>query len=379
MSHVASPPAVNRKAKRRAPTPTTHTVAKVVMATLLSLGLLSGLSVAYLYRHLTDNLTYTDYTHQLSNRPDAVDFNGHQPVNILVMGSDTRAGEGNRIDNEVGQGQRSDTTILFHLSGDRTRAYGVSIPRDSLVTRPDCKTASGEVIAGAERSMWNEAYNVAGPACTIQQFEQTTGIRLDHYVVVDFAGFEDMVDAIGGVEVCIPYDVEDTDYGITLAAGTREVSGREALSYVRERHGIGDGSDLGRIKRQQAFVASMAHKVVSAGTLANPYRLFSFLDAATASLEVDKGMGDLMSIAQLGNEFRNIGLDKIKFVTVPWELDPIDPNRVVWREPEAAELWEKVKYDKPLTKDQSEGAITAAKPTKPKASDNDPNVTGLCS
>lgn len=242
-----------------------------------------------------------------------------------------------------------------------------------MVTRPDCKLADGTVVPGGERVMWNEAYNQAGPACTIQQFEQTTGVRIDHYVVVNFAGFRDMVDAIGGVEVCIPQTVDDREYGIYLEAGTREVTGKEALAYVRERHGIGNGSDIGRMKRQQAFVASMAAKVVSAGTLANPFHLVDFLRAATRSLQLDPGLGNLTRIAKVGKEFKDIGLDKIQFVTVPWQVDPIDPNRVVWA-PRSAELWRRIRTDEALTPALLSGRITAAE--QPNASpDSEPTGT----
>ena len=214
------------------------------------------------------------------------------------MGSDTRAGEGNNIDNLTGLGQRSDTTILMHLSADRKRAYGISIPRDSLVTRPDCKDADGEIVPGGTDVMWNEAFNLAGPGCTISQFEQTTGVPVDHHVVLDFQGFQDMVDAVNGVQVCIPETVDDREHGIYLEAGTREISGKEALSYVRQRYAVGDGSDIGRLKRQQAFMSAMANKVVSAGTLANPVTLVKFLDAATKSLTVDSGPGQPVQARQ---------------------------------------------------------------------------------
>ena len=126
------------------------------------------------------------------------------------MGSDTRDCDGCNIDNLTGIGQRSDTTILLHLSADRTRAYGISIPRDSMVDRPDLQDRRRRRRSpAAPHVMWNEAFSVGGPACTIQQFEQLTGVRLDHFVVVDFDGFKDMVDAIGGVEVCIPEDIVD--------------------------------------------------------------------------------------------------------------------------------------------------------------------------
>ena len=131
--------------------------------------------------------------------------------------------------------------------------------------------------------MWNEAFNLAGPTCTVQQFETLTGVFVDHIVVVDFAGFEDMVNAIDGVPVCIPEDIVDPAHGINIPAGTREIEGREALNYVRARYTLGDGSDISRIKRQQAFVAAMAKKVISADTLARVDRLMRLPQRRDAS------------------------------------------------------------------------------------------------
>ena len=293
--------------------------------------MVTGLGAVWLYRHLNGNLNVLDPSAQLSNRPDKVVVEGPQePLNVLVMGSDTRDGEGNNIDDLTGGGERSDTTILLHLSADRKRAYGISIPRDSMVDRPECKTEDGETIPGGDQVMWNEAFALGGPACTIQQFEQLTGVRLDHFVVVDFEGFRGMVDAIGGVEMCIPEDIDDPAHGIHIEAGTRKLKGNEALNYVRARYVVGNGSDVGRMKRQQAFIASMANEVVSAGTLARPDRLVRFLDAATKSLTVDPGLKNVVKIAELGIQFKNIGLDKIQFITIPNMPDPSDPNRLVW-------------------------------------------------
>ena len=252
-----------------------HTVLKVVAISVVLLGLVTGLG-----GHLRLPPPQREHHHRGLHRGvrraaagEAEASGPQEPLNILVMGSDTRAGEGNNIDNLTGLGQRSDTTILIHLSADRKRAYGISIPRDSLVTRPDCKDADGEIVPGGTDVMWNEAFNLAGPGCTISQFEQTTGVPVDHHVVLDFQGFQDMVDAVNGVQVCIPETVDDRAHGIYLEAGTREISGKEALSYVRQRYAVGDGSDIGRLKRQQAFMSAMANKVVSAGTLANPVTL----------------------------------------------------------------------------------------------------------
>jgi LCP family protein required for cell wall assembly len=347
-----------RKGKRRARAKARHTVAKVVVASLLSLGMATGLGVVYLYRHLNDSLNTVNVDDQLKDRPDKkkVDTGPNEPLNILVMGSDSRDGEGNNIDNLTGGGERSDTTIMFHLSADRETAYGISIPRDTLVDRPDCYAKNGEVLPGATNAMWNEAFSVGGPACTMQQFEQITGIRLDHYVMLDFAGFQDMVDAIDGVEVCIPEDISDPAHGINIPAGTREIQGKEALNYVRARYTLGDGSDIGRIKRQQAFIAAMASKVLSRGTLARVDRLVSFLDAAISSLQTD--LESPLKIARIGVEFKNIGLDNIKFITVPFQYSTAQPGRVEML-PEAEGLWQRVIDDQPLTRRLQDGVITA--------------------
>ena len=346
--------------KRRGKVRKRHTVGKVLLASVLVIAMVSGLGTIWLYRHLSGNLNGIDITGQLDNRPEKVAVAGPQePLNVLVMGSDSRDCAGCNIDNLTGGGQRSDTTILLHLSADRTRAYGISVPRDLLVNRPDCKNPDGSTIPGGQGAMWNEAFALGGPACTIQQFEQLTGVRLDHFVVVNFEGFQGMVDAIGGVEVCIPEPIVDPAHQINIAAGTRKIKGKEALNYVRERYVIGNGSDIGRMKRQQAFIASMAHQVVAAGTLSRPDRLYRFLDSATKSLTVDKGLDNLVKIAELGIQFKDIGLDKIQFITIPNMPDPADPNRLVWKQPQANQVWEKIANDEPLTKHLSEDVISA--------------------
>ncbi len=350
------PTAPKRKGRARK----RHTVAKVLIASLVVLGMVTGLSVVFIYRHLNGNLNVADLTGQLgSDRPDKKAVEGpKEPLNILVMGSDARDCDGCNIDNLTGMGERSDTTILLHLSADRTRAYGISIPRDSMVDRPTCKTEDGEDIPGGQHVMWNEAFSVGGPACTMRQFEQLSGVRLDHFVVVNFEGFKDMVDAIGGVEVCIPEAIVDPSHGINLPAGTRKLEGMQALNYVRERYVVGNGSDIGRMKRQQAFIASMAHQVVSAGTLSNPIKVVSFLEAATKSLTLDEQIGSLKKIGQLAYEFRGIGLDKIQFLTIPNTVDPSDANHLVWT-PEAKQVWQKIVNDEPLTKRLATDVITA--------------------
>jgi LCP family protein required for cell wall assembly len=267
----------------------------------------------------------------------------HRPLNILVMGSDTREGAGNHVDHESGGG--SDTTILFHLSADRQSAYGVSIPRDSLIDRPDCFTEEGDTIPGETGAMWNAAFTVGGPACTQRQLEQITGIRVDNYVVVDFNGFKDMVDAVGGVEVCVPYELHSDKGDITIPAGVRTLRGQEALDYIRIRYGVGDGTDLGRIKRQQAFIAALANQVIDSGTLTRVIPLIRFLNAATKSLTTD--IDNIRDLADIGLQFKDIGESQIRFLTVPNQLSPTHEGRVEWL-PEAKTLWDRIRLDEPL-------------------------------
>ena len=348
--------------KRKGKAKKKHTVGRVLLASALVLALVVGLGTVLLYRHLNGNLNIQDLTSQLgTDRPAKkhTDTGPQDPINILVMGSDDRSCAGCGIDHETSGG--SDTTILMHLSADRKHAYGISIPRDSLITRPDCYDKSGKpTIPGGKDEMWNAAFNVGGPACTIRQFEQLTHIRVDNYVVVDFAGFEGMVDAIGGVPVCIPEPIVDPAHGINIPAGTREIQGREALNYVRARYTLGDGSDISRIKRQQAFIAAMVHKVFSAGTFARPDHLIGFLNAATKSLTTD--ITSVIKMAKVGMGFKNIGLDNIKFITVPTGYYPADSEnagRVFWVQPQTKQLWNLIANDQVLPPRYLNGAITA--------------------
>ena len=336
-----------------------HTVAKVIGSALLVLGVATGTSVVMIYNHWNGNIDHVDLTRQLgTDRPDKPEVEGpKEPLNILVMGSDSRDCQGCNVDGLTGDGERSDTTILLHLSADRKFAYGVSIPRDTLVDRPTCYDEDGKEIDGASDVMWNDAFAVGGPACTIRQFEHISHIRIDNYVVIDFQGFKDMVNALDGVEVCIPEDIDDTEHGITLKAGTREIKGDEALSYVRVRH-VGDGTDPNRIRRQQAFMAAMINKAISGGMLVRPDRLVKFLNAVTGSIQTD--YDNIAELADLGLGFKGIGLDNIKFVTTPWVYSTAQVGRVEWTQPAVNDLWKLVRDDKPLTKQFTEQSISAS-------------------
>jgi len=330
----------------------------LILAALLVVGL-GGVAAAY--RNLDSNIDRIDVASIIgTDRPTAA---VEGPLNILVMGSDTRQGIGTTDygTDTVEGGAHSDTNLLVHISADRKRALVVSIPRDSMVKAPeDCADLTSTVENGVVRQ-WNHNYNKGGAPCVIRTFEGNTDIRVDHFIVIDFAGFQRMVDALGGVEVCLPQDVKDKDAHFELAAGRHVLDGKQALGYVRLRKTVGDGSDLGRIERQQAFLSSVAQKATSTSLLLRPDRLYSFLDAATESMTTDDELGTT-ELARIAHSLRSIGLRKVEFVTVPTEVYPEDPNRVQWTA-EADELWRLIRHDRPLQAE--EAAAPTEVPTTP--------------
>ncbi|TNM36463.1 LytR family transcriptional regulator [Nocardioides albidus] len=343
--------------RRKAPQPG-KVVVKVILASLVSLGLATGLGVVMIYNNWNGNIARVSLDDQLGNdRPKKQKVAGpREPMNILVMGSDSRDCKGCGVDGESTNGL-SDTTILFHLSANRKFAYGISIPRDTAVMRPTCYEPDGsEIRAATTYDKWNAAFSYGGPACTIRQFEQTTGIPLDNYVVVNFGQFKDMVNALDGVEVCIPDDIDDDVRNIHLKAGTREIKGDEALTYVRARYRIGDGTDPNRTRRQQAFIGSMINKALTKGMLARPDRIVGFMNAVTSGLQTD--FENVAQMADLAVTAQGIGADNIKFITTPWAYSDKVSSGIEWT-PEVEKLWRLVLEDKRLTPEFLKDALSA--------------------
>ncbi|MBA4085065.1 MAG: LytR family transcriptional regulator [Kytococcus sp.] len=314
-------------------------VASGALGALVAAG---GLTVGL---QLNNNITRVDIAKGSAQRPADVD----SAINLLVIGSDTREGLGT-TEYGVGTaegGPRSDTNLLVHISADRSSAYVISIPRDSMTKAPtDCDDPASTVADGEVRR-WNDNFNQGGPACTVKTLEGLTGIYVDHVAVIDFSGFQSMVDGLGGVEVCLPEAVDDPDAQIHLEAGRQRLEGKEALGYVRMRKSLGDGSDLQRIKRQQAFMSSMAQEATDTSLLLRPDRLYRFLNAATRSMTADDRLG-LSRLTSIATSLKDLGTDELVFVTVPTEPYPADPNRVQWREEASDELWAAVRDDTPL-------------------------------
>ena len=323
-----------------------------VIAVAAGLAVLLVLSVVA-YVKLNGNITQVDVSKLLGQRPKsnatADKLTNLKPVNILVMGSDTRdLGTSAFGTTQQVSGARSDTTLIVHLSGDRRSAVVVSVPRDSMTRAPrNCKDPNSKVADGPLRQ-WNANYSLGGPACVIRTVEGTTGIRIDHFMVVNFLGFQSMVDALGSVEVCVPKAIHDPESGLRLPAGRSMVSGKVALSFVRARKNIGtDGSDLGRIDRQQAFLSAMVQKATSSSLLLRPDKLFRFLDAATSSLTTDPALGNLNALREVAQSVAGLKSSQIRFVTVPTEPYPPDHNRVQWTSA-ADPLWTSIVKDAPL-------------------------------
>ncbi|MER5869883.1 LCP family protein [Streptomyces sp. NPDC002044] len=268
--------------------------------------------------------------------------------NILLIGSDSRSGKENAPYGTDKGTQRSDTVILLHLPADRKSATAVSVPRDLMSDIPSCLKPDGTRTA-AQYAQFNWAFEWGGAACTIRTVEKLTGIRVDHHMVVDFGGFKRMVDAVGGVEVCLKEPVDDAAARAKLPAGLHTLRGEQALGYVRARHSLGNGSDTERMQRQQQFLGSLVKKVQSNGVLLNPARLVPLLDAATSSVTTDPGLASLRGLYELVRGVRDIPTDQVKFLTVPRRPYPPNPNRDELVEPDAARLFERLRTDRPVT------------------------------
>jgi LCP family protein required for cell wall assembly len=261
-------------------------------------------------------------------------------MNILVLGSDSRTGKENKaLGGGESGGARSDTAMVVHIDTDHTAATVVSIPRDTLVTRPSCPTGSGGSTSVAYNAMFNSAYAVGGPVCAVKTVEKMTGVRMDHYMEIDFAGFADLIDALGGVTVTTTQDIDDQDSHLKLAAGTHRLDGKQALAFARTRHAIGDGSDLGRIALQQQLVKAMLTEISAADLLTDPLKLYQVADAVTGSLTTDTGLDSLGELTDLAQGLRQIEPGALKTVMMPVLPAPYDHNRVVADEPEAGDLW----------------------------------------
>ncbi|SDT71493.1 transcriptional attenuator, LytR family [Streptomyces sp. TLI_053] len=330
---------------------------------------LAGAGGAVYYK-LNGNLRSFDADAISPDRPpeSAADAHGHRPVNLLLIGSDSRAGKNSDLGGGDETGARSDTTILLHVYADHRHAVGISIPRDALVTVPRCKLPNGKWTREQPGQMFNSAFSVGNsetgnPACTLNTVERLTGIRVDHTIEVNFEGFAAMTGAVGGVDVCLPNDIHEGNINpnlgrkgkVVLAKGRQRVSGQQALDYVRLRHGIGDDSDVGRMKRQQAFLASLLAKIKSKGL--SPGTLLPLADAATRSMTVDPGLDSAAKLVDFALTLKGIDLHEVKFLTTPWRYSGA---RIDLVHPAVDTLWRTLQADRTIDGQDATGRQEAA-------------------
>ena len=267
------------------------------------------------YLKLNSNITPLDVSKLLGKRPvsSADRVTNLKPLNILVVGSDTRAlGTSEFGTTAEAAGGRSDTTPIVHLSGDRKSAVVVSVPHDSMTRAPrDCKDPSSSVAEGPIRQ-WNANYSLGPPACLIRTVEGTTGIFIDYFLVLNFLGFQSMVDALGFDEVCVPTAINDSYSNLHLPAGRSRVNGQQALAFVRARHNIGtDASDLGRITRHQAIMSAGVQEATSSQLLLRPDKLFRFPVAVTKSLTADPGLANLNALCEVAQSVVGLSTSQV--------------------------------------------------------------------
>jgi LCP family protein required for cell wall assembly len=257
--------------------------------------------------------------------------------------------------------------MIIHIPADRKWAEVMSIPRDSWVNIPACEMGNGQMSEPTQFKI-NEAFATGnldgnhtelGIACTVKTLEQDTGIYIDHFIAVNFTGFKDMVAALGGVYECNPTPINDPNSNLHLSAGRHLLTPAQALGYVRARYTLGDGSDLERIDRQQAFMSSLVSRVKS--ELLNPIAIYHFLDATTKSLAIDSQLGGISGLYNLGQSLRSIPSDKIAFFTIP-NVPRGDNANVLWQQPEDNEIFASFRDDVPASStlfDEGAGTTTA--------------------
>ncbi len=352
----------------------------LVMTAVLAFGCVGAATAAVT---LTNNIDAVDAEAALgTDRPTKEppsDPSAGEALNILLLGSDSRGGDNAEVVGDGTEGARSDTTMIMHIAADRSRVELMSIPRDTTIDVPSCPTSSGAETPALYGVKFNAAFAQgvlygddveSGALCTMKTVETITDVRMDGFIVIDFSGFEDMIDALDGVELCIPNDVSSAKAGhLELQAGVQNLDGATALKYARARtgEGLGDGSDIGRIARQQELMAALSRTVLGQNLLTDSPKLLKFLRAVTGSLTMSSNLASIQGLTGLAYSARGLRPETIAFMTVPWQYDPSNPNNVVLTD-EAPAVFDSLRDDKPLS-DAIETEKKSGKNTKKSGDD----------
>lgn len=349
-------------------------IAVVLLATLSWAGL----------GHVTSSIHRSNVFAGLKVRPDRA---AGSAINYLLVGSDSRVGLSKaelyklRVGStKTAAGQRSDTIIMIHISKARDKATIISIPRDTFATVPQWTDSRGVVHAPSHHKI-NETFGLGDAPLLISTIEGMTNVRIDHYIEVNFAGFAHMVDALGGVNVCLNTAIHDPKSHLDITAGKHKLDGITAVKYVRARYFDGTG-DLGRMHRQQKFMGSMLNAATSSGTLLNPIKLLSFINAALSTVTTDPGLtrDDLLTLA---SQMKGLSASNLHMLTVPlsninYSADGVY-GAVLWDPTLSAELWRRIRLDIPVapTPAKITGALTIPPSMIDIAVQNGSSINGL--
>ncbi|WP_329572451.1 LCP family protein [Kitasatospora sp. NBC_01266] len=337
---------------------------RILAYTTAGLVLVTAGTFGYIYEKLNGNIKHSalfagtsgDAGHE---KPDAF---GRTPINIMVIGSDTRDNAADcAIGGDCGPGANADVEMVLHVSADRSNATVMSIPRDIITDLPGCTDTQNHTVMKPQRNMINSTLDY-GPGCTVAAVHQLTGIPIDHFMMVDFTGVVQMSDAVGGVPVCVDNNVYDPDSHLKLKQGNHTLQGMAALEFVRTRHGFGDGSDLGRTVAQHMFLSSMVRQLKSAGTLTNPTAVLSLANAATKALTVDDGLSGITNLVGLADDLNKVPTNRITMTTMQNDPDPTNNSRVVV-DPSAKNLFNAIINDQSLTAGDGSKSSAAAQAT----------------
>ncbi|NUV89731.1 LCP family protein [Streptomyces sp. KAI-26] len=364
----------NARSPRRAPKSGKRRVLRWG-SSVLALLILGAAGAGYLYyEHLNGNIRKEDLTLGDKRMADhKANAAGQTPLNILLIGSDARDSEANQklggAKETFGAPPLADVQMLLHLSADRSNLSVVSMPRDTMLKMPKCTAPDGEVFPASTGDVQtNQSLGRGGPGCTVATWYELTGIRIDHFMMIDFAGVVSMADAIGGVPVCVSDNIYSRGAdgrggsGLKLEKGTTYVKGEQALQWLRTRYGFEDGSDLARAKAQHQYMNSMVRELRKGTKLTDPGKLMNLADAATNALTVDKGLDTVKKLYDLAEELKKVPTKRITMSTMPNVYGTgVNAGRVYPKAGDAEQLFRMVREDMPL-----DGKASKRKPEEPK-------------
>ena len=365
-SASAAPVARHGKLRRGGALPGFLMYAGVVVAVLaVSLASIGGIAVWQTVSSIKPGIHLAHLRGTNEPIPQVGSIDG--AVNLLLTGTDTRAGQGgsfsDRADLEASSGAgNNDVTMVLHISADHQHATVVSIPRDLLVSIPACPRSNGSVAPPATLAMFNTTLSRGGLSCTVLAAEKLTGLDIQYAAEISFDGVISMSNAVGGVTVCLATNIKDPYVGLDLTAGEQTLEGAQALAFLRSRHGVGDGSDLGRISDQQLFLSALMRKISSAGVLSNPLTLYSLANAAVNSMQLSDTLTAPTTMVAIALALKNISLANIVFVEYPTKSNPAYPGRVVPEQPADNILNTALDNDRPVVIAGKLGRATVAGP-----------------